>query len=294
MNKIQGIIPAMGTPVTAEKKVDTIGLKRMTRYFIEGGVHGLFILGSMGGCGFFGPDQTKEIIYPVVEENNNKLPVLAGISDTATELVIKRGMQAKKAGADAVVVAPPYYFKFTEEQLKLHYKMVADQVDLPLYIYNNPGYTRFKFNPEIVYELSKIKNIVGIKDSGGNFSETVAFVNKLKDNQEFGVYSGDERSFGEAIAWGADGAVIGTNFDPKLLVSIYEAGYAKDTTQLKKLQKKMNSLMEAQFFGDLFAGYHYAFKLLGICEEFVMSPVRELDESQKNEIKEILKKHSLI
>lgn len=294
MKKIEGIIPAMGTPVSSGEEVDKGGLKKMTRYFINGGVHGLFVLGSMGGCGFFGPEKTEEIVSTVVEENNGKLPVLVGISDTATNLVIKRGNQAKNTGADGVVLAPPYYFKFTEDQLKLHYKMVAEQLNLPLYIYNNPGYTGFKFSPELVYELSKVDNIVGIKDSGGNFSETVAFVNKFKGNNEFGIYSGDERSFGEAIAWGADGAVIGTNFDPELLVSIYEAGSFQDTEKLIKLQAEMNSLMEVQFFGDLFAGYHYAFKLLGITDEYVMSPVRKLNKKQKDQIEVILKKHSLI
>ncbi len=293
MEIIKGIIPAMGTPTKSEKEIDIIGLKNMTRYFIDSGVHGLFVLGSMGGCGFFGPNQVKDIVKPVAEENNGQLPVLVGISDTSTQLAIRRGIQAKKAGADAVVLAPPYYFNFTIEQIKLHYKLVANSVALPLFIYNNPGYTGFKFTPELVYELSKEKNIIGIKDSGGNFSETIAFINKFKDHQ-FGIYSGDEKSFGEAIAWGADGAVIGTNFDPKLLVSIYQAGKSQNTEQLKKLQNQLNSLMEIQFFGDLFAGYHYAFKLLNICDEYVMNPVRKLNKKQKEKIESILKEHSLI
>ena len=179
--KLEGVVVALGTPLTSEEKIDEKGMRKLTRYVLDGGVHGVFILGSMGGFNFLEDEEKIRVIEIVVDEVEGKVPVIAGASDTSTKRVIKNARIAQEMKADAVAILPPYYGSLKQEQIINFYSKIAEEVNIPIFIYNNPSSTRNPVEPETVFELGKLENIVGIKDSSQNFFNYQQLVRHFKD-----------------------------------------------------------------------------------------------------------------
>jgi len=167
--KLKGVVVPLGTPLTSDERIDEKGMRKLTRYVLDGGVHGIFVLGTMGGFTFLEDKEKTRAIEIVIDEVKGKVPVIAGASDTSTARVIKNVRIAQKMKADAVAILPPYYGSLKQKQIINFYSKIAEEVNIPLFIYNNPFSTRNPIEPETVFELSKSENIVGIKDSSQNF-----------------------------------------------------------------------------------------------------------------------------
>jgi 4-hydroxy-tetrahydrodipicolinate synthase len=165
---LKGIIPPMITPLLDRDNIDVKGLEKLVEHILDGGVHGLFILGTTGEAPSLSYKLRYELIERVCKLVNNRIPVLVGITDTSHIESIKIAEHSQKQGVSAVVLAPPYYFQAGQPELLEYIEHLAPKLPLPLFLYNMPSCTKVFFDPETVVKASQIPNIHGIKDSSAN------------------------------------------------------------------------------------------------------------------------------
>ena len=177
-----GIIPAMVTPVDKRGNINKGVLRKLTDYLIKGGIHGLFPVGSTGEYYGLTLEQKKEVIEIVVDEANGRVPVYAGAGLITTKDTIEVTKMAADIGVDAVSVITPMFIRPRQNELYNHYKAVANSVNIPVLLYNNPPRTGVNVSPRLLEKLSKIENIVGIKDSSGDMTLIGEFIRRTGDD----------------------------------------------------------------------------------------------------------------
>ena len=183
MNKIEGIVVPLVTPLTGEDKIDVKGTENLVNRVIAGGVHALFLLGTTGEAQSLSMACRREFVELVAKVNAGRLPIFVCITDTSIADSIALAHYAKECGATAVVSAPPYYFASSQSELVDYYTSLADRVPLPLYLYNMPSHVKVSFEPQTVETLSKHPNIVVLKDSSANMTylQTLGYVTREQD-----------------------------------------------------------------------------------------------------------------
>ncbi|MBQ0033388.1 MAG: dihydrodipicolinate synthase family protein, partial [bacterium] len=239
-NCIHGVVPPMVTPLRADGTLDVTGTERLVEHILAGGVHGLFLLGTTGEAPDLPYEVRRELVERVCRQVNGRVPVLVGITDTIFAESLKLAEFAKTCGASALVAAPPYYFAAGQPELIAYYKQLADEVPLPLYLYNMPSQVKVMIEVKTVVELAKYPNIVGLKDSSGNIGYFNACRYHLRDRKDFAILMGPEEAMGEVVLMGASGGVAGgANIFPKTFVDIYDAAVAKDVDRVRELQERI-------------------------------------------------------
>ncbi len=277
MNKLQGIIPPVITPLAPSGDIDPIGLAKLLSHLTSGGVHGLFILGTTGEGPALGMERQKEMIRQTMRLNTKALPVLVGISAAALEDSFTLAEFAYEQGADALVCAPPCYFLPGEDELMDFYRTVAENVRLPLFLYNMPSMTKVLMKPSLVLRLAEIPNIRGYKDSSGNMCDLHEILLGLKDRNDFSVFVGPEELLAEAVLFGADGGVAGgANLNPEVFVAMYNAAKQGDVMEMRCLQaaiyrqRRLYSI--GRYQSSIIKGIKSALSLKGICEDVMATP----------------------
>jgi 4-hydroxy-tetrahydrodipicolinate synthase len=290
----KGIIVPMITPLSDPYTLDPAGLEKLIEHLVEGGVHGLFILGTTGEAQSLGYPVRKELVEQVCKQVAGRIPVLVGITDTSPTQSIWLADIAAKNGADAVVAAPPYYFTPSRHELEHYYMMLADSVSLPLMLYNMPSHTRIHLTTELVATLAAHENIVGLKDSSGDliyFQKTMA---AMESKPDFSMLIGPEELLMPALMAGCDGGVSGgANMFPQLYVGMYDAFLERDFTKMNELQKLILYVSSTIYAADTYGGGYLqglkcAVSLLGICHGTVASPLLSIQEDQKNRVRQTL------
>ena len=224
---LRGIIPPVITPMIDNDTLDVIGLENLLNRMIKGGVSGVFILGTSGEA------QIKETCR-IVEK---RIPVLVGITDTSFSESLLLAANAALYGADALVAAPPYYFAPGQAELIQYYNDLANQLPLPLFLYNMPSHVKVMIEPETVLALSENPNIIGLKDSSANGVYFQKLIYLLRNKPEFTLLCGPEEMTAEVILMGGHGGVNGgANLFPELYVALYDAAASKDFEKLAELQ----------------------------------------------------------
>ncbi|WP_019154015.1 dihydrodipicolinate synthase family protein, partial [Robertmurraya massiliosenegalensis] len=185
---MEGIITAMLTPFDENQRIDEEVTRNHVNRLINEGVHGLFILGTNGEFFSMSSDEKVEYAKIVVDEVNGRIPVCAGTGAINTNETIELTKRMEQVGVDSVSVLTPYLMTISQKELLNHYKRIAVATKLPMIIYHMPGRTNNTLTPDTVAELSKISNIVGIKDSTGNFDQILKFIEATEE--DFAVYSG--------------------------------------------------------------------------------------------------------
>ncbi len=300
MKTIKGIIPPMITPLLGRDKLDIKGLEHLIEYILAGRVHGLFILGTTGE----GPSLSYRLRYELIEKTccqvNGRVPVLVGITDTSFNESIKIAQASKKSGADAVVLAPPYYFPAGNSELLEYFKDIINQIELPVYLYNMPSHTKLNIEPETILEIANHPNVKGIKDSSGNMVYFNNILKTLKDKKDFSFLVGPEQLLAESLFLGADGGVNGgANFYPKLYVELYNAALADNWLKVKVLHNKIMDICTTiysvgRFGSSYLKGIKSALYHMGICNDFMAEPFHSFQKPQKDKIKQYLKDLKII
>ena len=292
---LKGIVPPMITPLLNDDQLDIEGLERLIEHILEGGVHGLFILGTTGESTSLSYDIRHDLVRRTCKLVNGRVPVLVGITDTAATESIRLAETAKEAGAAAVVAAPPYYFSLGQPELIEYYEYLVERLPLPLYLYNMPTHTKIVIEPNTVKELSKHKSILGLKDSSANNAYFNSVVFKMKDRPDFSLLVGPEEIMAETVLLGAHGGVNGgANMFPSLYVKLYEAAVSGDLETVRKLQSKVmnisSSLYSVGKFGSSYLkGLKAALSIMGICSDHLASPLHSFRKDEKEKIAEGLK-----
>ena len=291
--KPQGIIPAMVTPLNKDGNINKVALRKLTNYLIDGGVHGLFSVGSTGEWYGLDINQKKEVIETVVEEVNGRVPVYAGTGAITTREAIKLTKIAKDIGADACSVLTPVFISPSQEELYEHYKDIANSVDIPILLYNNPGRTGINLTANLVENLSKIDNIVGIKDSSGDMTLTGEFIRRTDSN--FSVLAGRDTLILSTLVYGGKGAITATaNIAPKVPVKIYEEFKKGNLKAALEAQYELAPLRLAFSLGSFPVVMKEGLKLLGIDTGTTLKPVGPMTENNRAKLKKVLEGMGLL
>ncbi len=287
---LKGIIPPMVTPLTENGQLDVEGLKKLIEHLILGGVHGIFLLGTNGE----GPSLTytlrKELITNACKFINSRVPVLVGITDTSFEGSIEIAKHSKKAGADAVVIAPPYYFPISQAEMIGYLENLVPDLPLPFMMYNMPSCTKLHLSFETVKKAKEL-GAIGIKDSSGDMTYLYSLIEAFRDTPEFSIITGTELFIPETIMNGGHGAVAGgANFFPRLFVDLYEASLVDDKELIFGLRKKVIKIYNTiynvgKYTSKYTKGTKTALSVMGICNDYMAQPLRKFEAKERNKIK---------
>ena len=292
---LSGIIPPMVTPLLDDHTLDRVGLSQLIEHLIQGGVHGIFVLGTTGEAPSLSYALRKELIELTCKQAAGRIPIMVGISDSSPEESLRLAQFAAQTGAMAVVAAPPFYFAMDQTELITYYQDLADQSPLPLYLYNMPSHTKINIALATVQRLSEHPNIIGLKDSFGNAVYFHAVLHALRDQASFSLLVGPEEMMASSVLMGADGGVSGgANMFPSLYVNLFEAAAVKDHDKVIALQANVMEISRRIYCsGKNGSGYLQGLKtalaIMGICNGHVASPLGNFNEEEVERIREHLR-----
>jgi 4-hydroxy-tetrahydrodipicolinate synthase len=271
--ELKGIYPAMATPLTPDEKVDKAGLRKLVHYLIDGGVHGIVVLGSTGEFPAMTDAMRQEVIETALEEIKGKVTVLIGCGEPGTKKTVEQVKMASKTKADGVLVALPYYFPLDQAAIIRHYETVADASSLPVVTYNFPQMTKLTMTPETMSKLAVHKNIIGVKDSSGDFIGMQRFIDSTAGSG-FVIMSGNPALGLAAYQMGAKGGIFaGGSLFPKQCVEGYNAFMKGDMEAAIAIQKRLSLITLMGGFGPNAAVIKFGLHRLGICGPTVTAPM---------------------
>ena len=271
--KLEGIYPAMATPLTPDEKVDTASVRKLVRYLLDGGVYGIVVLGSTGEFPAMTESMRQEVFETALDEVHGKVPVLIGCGEPGTRRTIEQVKVAAKTKADGVLVAVPYYFPLDQPAVIRHYELVADASTVPVVMYNFPQMTKITIAPDTVAKLAGHKNILGVKDSSGDFVGMQRYL-EVTAGADFAVMSGNPALGLAAYQLGAKGGIYaGCSLFPKQCVDGYNAFLKGDMAAAVALQKRISLIPLMGGFGPNAAVIKFGLHKLGVCGPTVTAPM---------------------
>ena len=284
----RGIIPAMATPFHDDESLNVDALRQLTGFLIDGGVHGLFPTGSQGEFYALTPGERQRIWDVVVEEADGQVPVYAGTGGVTTREVIALNHLAERVGVDAVSVITPYFINPTQGELYDHYTRIADATTVPVILYSNPGRTGgLNLSVDLVARLAEHPNIIGVKDSSGDLSLTMAYIEATGD--DFAVLLGRDTLIYAGLMHGAQGSITATaNAAPELVVAIYRAFQEGKPAEALAAQQKLAPLRQAFTLGTFPVVVKEALTILGIPAGPARAPVGPMAPEQREKLREVL------
>ncbi len=296
MNRpLSGIIPPLVTPLKDNETLDVESLENLIEHLINGGVHGLFILGTTGEEQSLSYHLRQQMIIESARINHGRLPLLVCITDTSIVESIKLANVAAECGADGVVSAPPYYFATGQPELAQFYEELVPQLPLPVYLYNMPSHVKVSFAPDTVARIAKNPQVVGFKDSSANAVYFQSVMYKMQHRQDFAMLVGPEEITGECVLLGGHGGINGgANMFPELYVGMYNAAKAGDLKRVRELQQYIMQISTSIYTvgkhgSSYLKGLKCALSLLGVIKsDFVASPFYKFDEPEREKIRQAL------
>jgi len=287
-----GLIPPMITPMSSRDRLDVDGLGRLVEHLIQGGVHGLFVLGTTGEAPSLSHRLQQEVVSRTVEFVAGRRPVLVGITDTSFVETVRLAEHAHKVGAAGLVLSTPYYFPAGQTELKYYVDELIPELPLPVMLYNIPSLTKVWFEIETLQELSEHTKVVGLKDSSGDLAYFERAVGLKKLRPEWSIMIGPEALLAKSLALGGDGGVAGgANLYPNLFVSLYES-YRRGDSDWESLHRQIEGLQGIYDIGKyasrFIKGTKCGVSLLGICDDFLADPFHRFRPEDRLRVKEIL------
>jgi len=281
-----GIIPPVVTPLLSNDALDEAGLSRLIEHMLAGGVHGLFLLGTTGEATSLSYKLREKFVKLACNQIGKRVPVIVGITDTCIEDSLNMASCYKEAGADAVVIAPPYYIPISQSEMMQYLEGLVPRLPLPFFLYNMPGYTKLHMSVETV-NFARELGALGIKDSSGDLMYLYTLIDKFKDTPEFSIFTGTEIFIPETIMHGGHGAVAGgANMFPRLFVDYYEAAVRKDFEQIRLLREIVMQIYNTVYnvgkhTSKYTLGTKCALSVMEICNDYAALPLRKFDDEKR-------------
>jgi dihydrodipicolinate synthase/N-acetylneuraminate lyase len=288
---LRGIIPPVVTPLLGRDELDAAGLERLIERMLAGGVHGLFILGTTGEAPSLSYRLRRELIERACRQVAGRVPLLVGITDTSFVEAVNLSRFAADAGAQALVLAPPYYYPNSQPELAEYIRRIAPELPLPLFLYNMPTHTKTVFDVDTVRQLTDIPNIAGIKDSSADMIYFHRLVGILPARPDWSLLIGPEELLAESVLLGGHGGVCGgANLCPRLYVDLYEAAAARQLDRAAALHAQVmrisSTLYRVGRHGSAFVkGLKCALSELGICDDFMAEPFHRFRQEQREQVR---------
>lgn len=290
---IQGSIVALVTPMYENGAIDKESLKKLVEYHIAQGTDALVAVGTSGESATLDEDEHIDVIKSVVDYTNGRIPVIAGTGANSTTEAIALTRKAKQAGADACLIVTPYYNKPTQEGLYLHYKALAEAVEIPQILYNVPGRTACDMLPETVGRLSHIANIVGVKEATGDLSR-VKIIRDLT-GPDFAIYTGDDATSREFCLLGGNGTITVTgNVAPRLVHEMIIAAMAGDKETALAIDNKLAALHENLFIQSNPIPVKWAVAEMGLMGKGIRLPLTWLTEDCFDAVRDAMRQAEVI
>lgn len=291
--ELKGVYTALVTPFK-DGLVDVESFKNLIDLQLNAGINGLVPCGSTGEAATLDYEEHLRVIEIAVKHVKGRAPVMGGTGSNSTREAIELTEGAKKAGADMCLLTAPYYNKPTQEGLYQHFKKIAEEVDIPIILYNVPGRTGVNISPETVYRLSQIKNIVGIKEASGSLTQ-VSDIYRLTKGK-FTIMSGDDNLFLPMMSVGARGVIsVASNVIPERMIQLYRAFMVdKDIQKAIELHTELMPLMQAMFIETNPIPVKAVLSFMGIIKNELRLPLCSISEKNGHVLKEIAKEYGLI
>jgi 4-hydroxy-tetrahydrodipicolinate synthase len=266
----------------------------MIDYFIKGGVHGLFVVGTSGEFYGFSPEERRSIFEITVDETKGRVPVYAGANGITTREAVELTQLAEDCKVDAVSVLTPMFISVTQQELYDHYVSIAQSTSLPMLMYNNVTKTNVNISADTVARLSEIKNIVGVKDSSGDFTLTGEYIRKTR-GKEFSVLCGRDTLIHACLCYGGHGAITAcANIAPRLMADIYDKYIAGDVAGSLEAQFLSAPIRMAFNLGSFPTVLKESLQLLGIDAGPSFAPVGTMSAENKELLKKALKEGGVL
>lgn len=289
----KGVCTALITPFNKNGSIDYTSLENLIEFQINNSVDALLVCGTTGEPPTIEKSEQEELISFVIKKVNSRVPVIVGCGSNSTKQVIEKANFAKKMGADGILVVTPYYNKCTQDGLVNHFKTVNDAVDIKIIAYNVPGRTGVNIGVDAAVKLSKMSNIVGLKEASGNLSQITNI--KSKADPSMSLFSGDDSLTLSMLALGCDGVIsVASNVIPKQMHDIVTFFNKNEIEKARKLHFKYNEFMNAIFVEVNPTPIKYAANLMGLCENILRQPLEPLTDQNCNYIEKIMKELKLV
>jgi 4-hydroxy-tetrahydrodipicolinate synthase len=283
----------MISPVTAEGDVDEAGVRRVVEHLVEGGVDGFMVLGTNGEGPSFSLPQRRRMVEIGVEQARGRVRVYAGIGATCVSESIAFGRESLEKGVDAVVAHLPPYFPVVPEEMVAYYRLLAERIDGPLFVYNMPPTTHMSIPVESLEELSTDPRIIGVKDSENDLERLERLIDTFRGRPDFSVFIGCAVHGAKTLAYGADGLVPSSgNLMPHLWRRLAATTEAGKEDEARELQEHLNGIAGAyqrgRTLGQGIAALKAGMAARGLCGPGVLPPLRALDEAGQRALREEL------
>jgi 4-hydroxy-tetrahydrodipicolinate synthase len=271
MFKPEGIYVAMMTPFEDGQINETV-VRQMVDFVIEKGVHGIFPISSVGEFIHLDFEEKVYLMQIVHDQARGRVPITPGIASTRPKDCIKLAKKAQEIGCEAVVVAPPYYYPISQENMERHFEIISDAIDLPIILYNIPLFAP-PISYDVVKRLSRRRNIVAMKDSSGNMVDFLHYMDKIRlIGEDLSMLIGREEILFPGLMVGAKGCITGTaGILPEVMVGIYNAWQKGDYEKSRELQFSILLLVRALFSVPFPLGFKMALEVRG----FKMGPPQQ-------------------
>ena len=301
---LTGVIPPVVTPLTAGGDFDYESFARNANRMIDAGVHGLFAMGSSGEVAFSTSERRDEVTSAAIEVAAGRVPVVVGVIDMQTTRVIEHAQRAQELGAQGIVATAPFYALGGPAEVERHFRVIADNIDLPLYAYDIPVCVHTKLGVDMLMRLGEEGVLAGIKDSSGDdVSFRILSIKNRDAGSPLSLLTGHEVVVDGAYMSGADGSVPGlANIDPHGYVRQWDAYQRGDWDGVREEQDRLVRLMMitqvvegVAGFGAGVGAFKTALNLLGIFETNNMpEPVTSLTGSNVEAIAKVLAEVGLL
>jgi len=282
----KGVFPAIITPFKEDLSLDEEGLKRNIEYLNKTGIAGIVPCGTTGESATLTFEEHKKVVEIAVD--CSKVPVIAGTGSNNTREALELTCHAADAGANAALMITPYYNKPNDRGMFEHFRTVAEKCNIPIVLYNVPKRTGIDLKPELVSKLSKVKNIVAIKEASGSLSQVSQIIEQTRGSS-FSVLSGDDDLTLPCMALGATGVVsVVANVAPKRTVAMVKAMAEGDLEKARSLHYELAPLVRAMFLETNPIPVKTAQNLLGLAAGPLRLPLAPMAPEKEKILKDIL------
>ncbi|MEY4346444.1 MAG: hypothetical protein RL032_2276 [Pseudomonadota bacterium] len=291
--QIRGSIVALITPMHADGSVDYPALRKLIDWHIAEGTDCIGVVGTTGESPTVNVEEHCEIIRVSVEQAAGRAPIMAGCGANSTKEAIELAQFAKKVGADCQLQVVPYYNKPTQEGQYLHFKAIAEAVDLPVVLYNVPGRSVADMQHDTVMRLAQIPGIVGIKEATGNIERAQWLIKEAPEG--FAIYSGDDPTAVALMLCGGHGNVsVTANVAPRLMHELCMAAIAGDVKRAMEIQFQLLPLHKTLFVESNPIPVKWAVARMGLCQGAMRLPLTELTPASQTTVERVMQSVGLI
>lgn len=289
----QGSIVALVTPMRNDGGIDEERLRQLVDFHVEQGTDAIVAVGTTGESPTLNHDEHREVVRVVIEQSAKRVPVIAGSGSNSTAEALSLTQSAKASGADACLLVAPYYNKPTQEGLFQHYKTIAEQVAVPLILYNVPGRTGCDIKPETVARLAKIDNIIGIKDATGDLTRVAR--HRGDCGEDFALYSGNDDSALEFMLQGGNGVIsVTANVAPKAMHELAQLALDGQVDAARAQDALLADLHRAMFLEANPIPVKWAVQQQGRAEGGIRLPLLPLSEHHQDTVRAALRKAGVL